>query len=260
LFNQEKYQQLLTTKWLGHNLIYFDELDSTNSYMKERPSGKISHGQICLADYQPRGRGQYKRNWQAQAGENLTFTLVFKPPRPERFHILALACAYALSAQIEEAIQQKALIKWPNDVIINQKKTAGILTETVFSGSSLDRLLIGIGININQKRFTADLQQKATSLRLASGAKISRETFLSELLVRLENEYGRWIKRSDDQLKSINQKLAGYGRWVGLQINGKQAAEKCKLLGTNQQGRLTGIDKEGNLQTFSYEQIRIITD
>jgi len=260
LFDPKKYNAKLSTQWLGQSLIYFEELDSTNTYMKSMPAEEVAHGQICLADHQLRGRGQYERNWETEDGKNLTFTLAFKPSRPERFHVLTLACARAAIAEIEDTVGQEAVIKWPNDVIVNQKKVGGLLTETVFNGNALDRLLIGIGLNVNQQQFSDELQTVAGSLRQVAGRDIDRETFLSQFLGRLEYAYTRWLKRDTELVKSINQKMIGYGQWVQLHVNGQPHGDKCKLLGINQKGALTGISKEGDLETFSYEQIRVITD
>lgn len=260
MFNVDKYRQNLSTRWLGQTVTFFDNLYSTNSYLKEISSENITHGQLCLTDHQTKGRGQYKRNWESAAGQNLTFTLAFRPSRAGRFHILTLACARAVAAQIEHQTGCSAFIKWPNDVLIKGKKVTGVLTETVFNGNELDRVLVGIGINVNQEEFAAEVQKTAGSLKLAGGKEVDRETFLANLLSRIEFEYMRWHKQNDELLKWINQKIIGYGKWVGLRVNGYEEAGKFKLLGVDQSGQLAVIDSEGGLKTFSYEQIRLITD
>jgi BirA family biotin operon repressor/biotin-[acetyl-CoA-carboxylase] ligase len=235
-------------------------MDSTNTFMKNRSGDEVSHGQLCITDFQRAGRGQHKKNWESKPGENLIFTLAFTPSSAARFPVLTLACARAIVAQIEEATEQKAFIKWPNDIYIHHKKVAGILTESVFNGNSLDRLVIGIGINVNQLQFSDELQAKVTSLQQAGGSEINREKFLAELLLRVEYGYALWLKRSDKQIKSINQKMIGYGEWVDLYVNENILDDKFKFLGINQLGRLTGISKEGNLKAFSHEQIRVIAN
>lgn len=260
LFIPEKYRQLLTTRWLGQTFDYVKEIDSTSSYLKRLSPQKISHGQVLLAGYQTKGHGQYKRNWESAAEENLTFTLALRPQNAARFHILTLACARALTAQIEEQLTCTSTIKWPNDVFVEGKKIAGLLTETVFNGNKFDRLLIGIGINVNQTNFADEIKTKAGSLKLTHGHEIDREIFLSEYLSRVEFEYNRWHKQNDDQLKWINQKIIGYGKWVSLKIEDEPQPGKFKLLGVDQTGRLAVIDDEGGLKTFSYEQIRVIAD
>lgn len=260
MFDLKKYNRALNTRWLGHNINYFGELDSTNTYLKKLPAEDVTHGQICFADHQTQGRGQYERNWETKPGKNLTFTLVFRPSNPSRFHVLTLACARATVDEIEAATRHEAFIKWPNDIVINSKKAGGLLTEAVFNGNKFDRLLIGVGLNINQDRFSSGLQPKATSLKKVMGKDLERERFLGRLLSRIEYEYMRWHKHNNEQLISINQKIIGYGQWIRLQVNGHEYSGQHKLLGINQKGELTAVTKDGDLETFSYEQIRLITD
>ncbi len=213
-----------------------------------------------MADYQTKGRGQYKRNWESAEGQNLTFTLAFKPSQAERFHILTLACARSLVSVIEDEYNCVASIKWPNDVLVKGKKVAGLLTEAVFNGSKLDRLLVGIGININQEIFADEIDAKTISLKKVFGKKIDRERFLALFLSRIEYEYRRWHKQDDELLKWINRKIIGHGKWVGLRINGEDHSKKFKLLGVDKEGKLAVIEAEGGIKIFSHEQIRLITD
>ncbi len=260
MFDNDQFKKHLSTQWLGQSIFYFEELESTNSYLKSLASDQVAHGQLCITDHQTKGRGQYERNWESSAGDNLTFTLAFKPSSTGRLHVLALACARAAVSQIEDSLPCEAYIKWPNDILIEGKKVAGILTESMFSGNELDRLLIGIGLNVNQQQFSDELKSKATSLRHINQRPVDREQFLAELLSRIEYAYTRWHKQNDALLRSINQKIIGYGSWVQVQVNGHASSERHKLLGINQQGELTTVSKEGDLETFSYEQIRLITD
>lgn len=260
MFNLDKYHHTLNTQWLGHSISYFEELDSTNTYLKSLPADEICHGQLCLTDNQTKGRGQYDRNWETDSGKNLTFTLAFCPKHANRFHILTLACARAAVAEIEESLGCDAFIKWPNDVLIQNKKVAGLLTETVFNGNKLDRLLIGIGLNVNQDRFSSALDSSAISLKQVINKTVDRETFLCKFLSRVEFEYLRWHKQNDELLKNINQKIIGYGQWVKFNVNGHDEKARYKLLGINENGQLTAIDEDGGLKTFSHEQIRLITD
>ena len=241
-------------------MIYFPELSSTSTHLKKIPSNEVTHGTLCITDHQTQGRGQYERDWESEPGKNLTFTLAFKPTFAERFHVLTLACAKALVDQIKDNLGLEASIKWPNDIIINNKKTGGLLTETTFNGNKLDRLLVGIGLNLNQDSFSGELASSATSLKKEFGHEIDREKFLAEFLSRIEHEYTRWHKNDADLLKEINCKIIGHGSWVRLKINGNMSEEKSKLIGVNEQGQLTVINNEGGIDTFSYEQIRLIID
>src|SRR5699024_5092391 len=109
-----------------------------------------------------------------------------------------------------------ACIKWPNDVMLERKKVAGLLTEAVFNGNKLDRLVFGMGLNLNQRTFSSDLADKATSVFLATDETLNREDFLTELLARIEYKYNLWHRRQGDLLKTINRNIKGYGKWIGL--------------------------------------------
>ena len=260
MFDTKKYSNHVSTHWLGQSLLYFPELASTSTHLKNLTSDEVAHGTLCITDHQTKGRGQYERDWESEEGQNLTFTLAFKPTFAERFHVLTLACAKALVNQIADNFGLEAAIKWPNDVMIQDKKMGGLLTETTFSGNKLDRLLVGIGLNINQETFSDALETKATSLKKEFGHEIDREKFLAEYLSRVEHEYTRWHKNDPELLKEINGNIIGHGSWLRLKVNGNVSDEKSKLVGVNEKGQLTVINNEGGIETFSYEQIRLITD
>ncbi|HKK46440.1 MAG TPA: biotin--[acetyl-CoA-carboxylase] ligase [Balneolaceae bacterium] len=261
-FDMRSLDQKLSTQWLGRNACYFEELGSTNTYAKKMPSEEVKHGLLCLADNQTNGRGQYDRKWESEIGKNLTFSLAFRPQTSERFHVLTLACALALVEYLNHCLQQKkcAYIKWPNDVMLNGKKVAGFLTETVFSGNKLDRLVIGIGFNVNQKEFPDKIADKSTSVYLEKGETLVREEVLSELLSRIEYKYNLWHRRQSGLIKAINRNIEGYGQWINLVVDNNQLEDPYKLLGIDETGKLLVLDDDGGIQSFSYEQIRLIID
>lgn len=216
---------------------------------------------ICITDHQTRGRGQYERNWESNPGANLTFSMVFLPLSSERFHVLTLACALAVVEHLNELDGSAiASIKWPNDVLLNSKKTAGLLTETMFNGNKFDRLVLGVGLNVNQEKFPEALTDKATSVKKETGKYIEREQFLCDLISRIEYKYSLWQRQQPDLHKIINRNIRGYGQWVGLKVNGELKPDAYKLLGIDQQGQLLVLDHEGGIETFTYEQIRLVTD
>ncbi len=246
---------------MGHSVRYFEELESTNTYLKKLAPEKIEHGLFCLTDYQTRGRGQYERRWETEKGRNLTFSIVLTPADTGRFHVLTLACALAIVEKLNDFLSAScAAIKWPNDIILNDKKTAGILTETVFSGNTFDRLIIGIGLNINQQKFSDELEDIATSVSLEKGETINREKFLADLLNRIEYKYTLWEQQQASLIKAINRNIIGYGQWIGLKIDDEIQDELYKLLGIDENGALLMLNRDGGIDSFSYEQIQLVTN
>ncbi len=261
-FDVTLFKQELDTQWLGRNVHHFDELDSTNVYAKQLSKDQVSQGLICITDNQLKGRGQYDRGWESEPGKNLTFTLVFIPGRGERFHILTLACALSLVECLKELTgnDECACIKWPNDVLLNDKKVAGLLTESIFTGDKVNRLLIGIGINVNQTGFSEGNKKQATSIAGETGEEFSLEKVLAALLNRVEHKYSQWHTHNEELLKSINRAIKGYGQRVKLKVDGTVREDKYKFIGISDEGSLLVLDKEDGIESFSYEQIRLIID
>ncbi len=216
------------------------------------------HGAVILTDHQTGGRGQYERKWLAEPGKNLTFSLIFEPLKAERFTLLTLACALAVSEVINETAGLSSKLKWPNDILHQGKKLCGILTETQFSGNQLERVVIGIGLNVNQTEFGPDLVEKATSISRECSTSFSREQLLAEIIQKIEYCYRLWNQYSPELVKEINQKLDHYGTWTNLKVNDKVLEGEYKFLGVNEAGALVALDRDLDIKTFQYEQVRVV--
>lgn len=259
-FDVEAFKNSLRTSWIGSECLYFESLSSTNSYAKTIDSDKLVHGSVIITDVQQQGRGQYEKRWESEPYKNLTFTLCLKPVSGDRLSLLTLACAHSVCRAVELYANQSPVIKWPNDIYHEGKKLGGILTECVFSGARPDRVLIGIGLNINQKVFGKDLDGSAASLNQIDGGPVSREKMLSDILLHIEQSYLKWHKRDIDLQRAINQRLIGYGEWVRLLVNGEEKSDTYKCLGVGEDGELLMLNQQLDVNTFRHEQVRIIPD
>jgi BirA family biotin operon repressor/biotin-[acetyl-CoA-carboxylase] ligase len=257
LFNPELFEKHVATSWLGRSFYFFEELPSTNSYAKQLNGESSYHGSLVLADHQTGGRGQYDRKWQVEPGQNLTFSLVFEPQKAERFTLLTLACALAVSDVIDSQAGLETKLKWPNDILCNGKKLCGILTETQFSGNKVERVVVGIGLNVNQTDFTGELKESATSLAQEYKRPFSREKLLTGLIQKIEYYYRLWNQFNPDLVQLINRKMLGFGEWTSLVVNNEELEGEYKFLGVNESGALLALDKEFDLKTFAYEQVRV---
>lgn len=259
MFDVDLLKRNLDTKWLGHDFIYQKSIGSTNTYLKNLNGKKNYHGVVCLADYQTGGRGQYKRQWLSKPGENLMFSMAFSPSTNKRMLVLSLLTANAIADIIEQHFDIEVNIKWPNDLYIQGKKVAGILTETIFSGNKLDRIIVGMGLNVNQREFEPEINSKATSLvNETSESCISREQFMSNALRSIESLYELWEQNDPALIKMINKHLIGYGKKVRLSVDGEIVDEICTLLGINEEGHILFLDEKFDVIVYTYQQIRIV--
>lgn len=258
MFDQQLFEKNLTTSWLGRSFVYFEELASTNSHAKEMKGDSSLHGTVIFADHQTQGRGQHERTWCTRSGENLTFSIVFEPTKNTRFTLLTLACALAVSECINDEAAVTTQIKWPNDILCNGKKLCGILTETQFSGNKLDKLIAGIGLNVNQQEYGDDLKDTAASLSQITFQNHCREKLLAKLLNKTEYYYRLWNQHDPQLVKLINHATAGYGQWVKLRVNDQELKGRYKFLGVNETGALVTLNRQMAVQTFEFEQVRII--
>lgn len=259
-FDRNIYRSNLNTTWLGADLIYKASVGSTNSYMKSADEAEFSHGTLCVTDYQSEGRGQYNHEWKSAKGENLTFTIAFKPGSGDRLPLLTLSCALGVTRAIDKAGVSNCKIKWPNDLLVGGRKIAGLLTETVFMGRSPERVLVGIGLNVNQESFENAVGAEATSMKNEKKKTVSREETLCNILNEIEHLYTRWHHRDTELCKDVNARLIGFGQWVKISINKEMQDNKYKFLGMNDKGECVMLNEGLNVHTFSYEQIRVFPD
>lgn len=187
-FDLSKFFLRLDTEWLGRNLIYIEETSSTNSYLMDKTNKINKHGTVVLAERQTAGKGRLNRTWYSNAGENLTFSMLFlkKDILNLNPNILNLASSLAVANVLESIHFLKPSLKWPNDILINNKKVCGILLEAGFAGSTMNRLVVGIGLNVNQAYFQGNFMMEPTSVRMEINSPVDREKLLAEILERYE--------------------------------------------------------------------------
>lgn len=180
----------LRTKIFGHIVHSFDQIDSTNTFAKSLQKDKCPHGTLVLAEEQSAGRGRLQRTWNAEKGKNLLFSLVLYPDFGfEKISLLPFAASLAVADAIDAVTGLSSTCKWPNDVLINGRKVCGMLLESVTGGEMIDKVVLGIGMNVNQSTFSDDLQNKATSLSIESGIEVDRIRLLQSVLEECELRY-----------------------------------------------------------------------
>ena len=179
----EKIKQELKTKILGKNIKYFTEIDSTQDEAKKLADNNVENGTIVIAENQTKGKGTHDRKWHAEEGKNILFTLILYPEcKIEKLKTITVDIAKCMIEAVNNVYKCKLDIKDPNDIMCNGKKIGGVLTQIVSSGEKIKYLLIGIGFNVNQEKFTGEIQEIATSLK-------------KEFWKDLKNKFSQEIKR-----------------------------------------------------------------
>jgi BirA family transcriptional regulator, biotin operon repressor / biotin---[acetyl-CoA-carboxylase] ligase len=188
---------LLSTHDLGRLIHSFAEVPSTNDVAFKLAGEGAAHGEIVVAERQTHGRGRRGRTWESPPGSNLYFSVILRPELPsQRAPELTLVAAVALAETLREAGAQ-AEIKWPNDVQVEGKKIAGILTELSADTDSVHFVVLGVGVNLNARAsdFGPEVARVMTSLAAARGEHVPRALFAAALWMRLE----AWLDRHADE-------------------------------------------------------------
>ncbi len=182
-----------------NSIRYLEEVDSTNNYAKTLALDNIDYQLPILitTNDQTKGKGRMGRVWKSEPGENIAMSLLLKAPEGlSNYSSTTLLSALAVVKAIKDIASLSCLIKWPNDVIYDTKKICGILTEMLSIGNS-NYIIVGIGINTNSKLFPAEIKDKATSLYLATGKKISREELIAKTINNFMTYYNDFVKIKD---------------------------------------------------------------
>ena len=184
-------ERSLRTRRLGRTVRYVASTGSTNSEALAWASQGAPEGAVVIADHQTAGRGRHGRPWHADAARNILVSTVLRPVLPAaRWGLITIAASLAVCEIVDPFIAPlQTTIKWPNDILIEDRKCCGMLMETVTNGGGGKVVVLGIGLNVNQDSFPADPGDRATSIVLESGRHASRIEVLARLLAALERNY-----------------------------------------------------------------------
>ncbi|NEW79323.1 MAG: biotin--[acetyl-CoA-carboxylase] ligase [Gelidibacter sp.] len=192
------------------NIIKLNAIESTNLYLKKLAVEKeVESYTVVTANYQFAGRGQMDATWHSEIGKNLTFSILIKFDAFEIEHqfYLSMAVSLGLLAAIRNHISSPLFIKWPNDILAEKDKLAGILIENIISGNTIKQTVIGIGLNVNQEQFPSTIG-KVTSLKNITGNSFDTDSLLETILISIQNfvdyiERKEFQKLKDLYLKSL---------------------------------------------------------
>jgi BirA family biotin operon repressor/biotin-[acetyl-CoA-carboxylase] ligase len=177
----------------GRPYLYRDTCESSQRLL----DASLDEGAVAVCDEQAQGRGRLGRGWEAPAGTAILCSTVLRPPAGHDLPELSLVAGVAVAETVERATNLAAQIKWPNDVLVNRRKVAGVLAETAG-----DAVVLGIGLNVNQSREQLPLDAKVApgSLLTVDGVRRERAPLLSDLLLDLEQAYDEWLDGGLDRV------------------------------------------------------------
>jgi BirA family biotin operon repressor/biotin-[acetyl-CoA-carboxylase] ligase len=254
--NQNTLKKALSKRPLG-DVRYFDSIGSTNNEALAWATSGAKDLSLVIADEQTAGRGRLDRKWYTPRGTALAFSLILHPSAQEKPHLTRIVGLAALA--VADSLRTRELgaqIKWPNDVLLNGHKVAGILIESVWSGEEVDYLVIGIGINVLRAAAppTELLQFPATSLEAALGTAVEREKVLRDILagiIALRPHLG-----TDSFIASWEKALAFRGEQVQVET-GSGTAITGKLLGLESDGSLRLSNEAGKSVIIRFGDVRL---
>lgn len=257
-----KIRDIIAGTLIGRHIRFFNVIDSTNFYASKLAHQGMPEGTVVVADCQTSGRGRFKRVWQSPPGRNLYTSIVLRPiVEPLDAPQLTLAAGVAVSDVLSRYCEKKITLKWPNDILVEGKKICGILTEMRTSGTSVDYVIVGIGINLNMRKdeIHEDFREASTSVREVTDHDVSRIQFAADLFMSFEQWYEEYCLNG---FEPIRRAWLNYAGIIGKQIRVNQPDDirKGTVLGLDDYGALLIFDDENNLKRILAGDVSLLGD
>ena len=236
----EAIQSGLECQLVGSRIISLDEADSTNLQASRLGDEGADDGLVVIADRQSSGKGRMGRQWESPGGVNLYASILLRPPvLPFEAPKLTFLSAVAVCRAIKNCTGLQPTVKWPNDILLNGAKVAGLLNEMSSETDQVHYVVLGIGVNLNMRaeQFPDDLRYPATSLAIASGKAVSRLAFTRSLLQELDALYLVYLEEGSAPI---------FTAWTELcELTGKRVQVDCNNLLI--EGKMVGLGGDGAL-------------
>ena len=236
LLDPDKIKANLKTKRIGRKILVYNRNSSTNDIARRYPKNKKNDGLAIFAEEQTAGRGRAGNKWHSSRSDSILCSIVLTDCKCNA-ELLSLTCAVAVAEAIGKPAKDQAKIKWPNDIILNGKKVAGILLESKTDNSG-NTYIIGVGINCHQKKdsFPDELQPIATSIDIESHSICDRISLAKRLLTSIDH----WLEAAQEASEKV------IDQWRNLSV---QLGHRVKLIYNGQEftGNCIGIDPEKGL-------------
>ena len=252
LMTEAEIKSLMHTEWVAKEVLYFDTIDSTNTKAQELAEKGYPSGTLVVADKQESGKGRRGRSWVSPSGTGIFMTLMIKPDiNPNNASMLTLVAALAVAKAITSVTGEEALIKWPNDIVVNSKKVCGILTEMNAQFDYINHIVVGIGINVHNESFPEEISQMASSLMIEAGGKrFHRAQIIAETMSYFEQYYDTFLKTQDLSalVREYDELLVNMNKAVRV-LDPKEPFD----------GKAMGITPKGELIVDTWESRKLVS-
>ena len=252
LMTEAEIKSLMHTEWVAKEVLYFDTIDSTNTKAQELAEKGYPSGTLVRADEQESGKGRRGRSWVSPSGTGIFMTLMIKPDiNPNNASMLTLVAALAVAKAITSVTGEEALIKWPNDIVVNGKKVCGILTEMNAQFDYINHIVVGIGINVHNESFPEEISQMASSLMIEAGGKrFHRAQIIAETMSYFEQYYDTFLKTQDLSalVREYDELLVNRNKSVRV-LDPKEPFD----------GKAMGITPKGELIVDTWESRKLVS-
>lgn len=252
LMTEAEIKSLMHTDWVAKEVLYFDTIDSTNIKAQELAEKGYLSGTLVVADKQESGKGRRGRSWVSPSGTGIFMTLMIKPDiNPNNASMLTLVAALAVAKAITSVTGEEAMIKWPNDIVVNSKKVCGILTEMNAQFDYINNIVVGIGINVHNESFPEEISQMASSLMIEAGGKrFHRAQIIAETMSYFEQYYDTFLKTQDLSalVREYDELLVNRNKSVRV-LDPKEPFD----------GKAMGITPKGELIVDTWESRKLVS-
>ncbi len=252
LMTEAEIKSLMHTDWVAKEVLYFDTIDSTNTKAQELAEKGYPSGTLVVADKQESGKGRRGRSWVSPSGTGIFMTLMIKPDiNPNNASMLTLVAALAVAKAITSVTGEEAMIKWPNDIVVNGKKVCGILTEMNAQFDYINHIVVGIGINVHNESFPEEISQMASSLMIEAGGKrFHRVQIIAETMSYFEQYYDTFLKMQDLSalVREYDELLVNRNKSVRV-LDPKEPFD----------GKAMGITPKGELIVDTWESRKLVS-
>ena len=249
------------TAVVGRELRCFDELDSTNNYLKTQSAAP--DGTVAIADSQTAGRGRMDRSFQSPKGRGIYLSVLLRPPLPpERLLPVTALAGVAVCAAVERVCGVRPGLKWPNDPVLNGKKLCGILTEMSLEAETgrVQSLVLGIGVNVGQgpEDFSPEVREVAASLLQALGRPVSRPKLAAALLEELDRAYAALLAGDlSEYLAAYRRDCVNLGKTVQLIPFGGGERETAQAVDVDEEFSLVVRGADGKERTVRSGEVSV---